>query len=322
MDINALMQPLAVTENPGLDSVDPRFMEITTLVQNGDYAGAASQAEEILEEGVYDIRIIVFYLYGLFIEQNPTVLTTVFQCLDGLLTQNWEAVGPVVKREKHAQNSLNWLVKQLLKRLQYEESAKGETWEQWIVEAGSDEVQETLDAAAGLQRSLGMALAEGSKPIMDGLAKIIAWLRGFQQVVYRELKSEPEPEPLQENAAGPSLSQSVETAIPARAMGSDADAPAVEGSYHLKVLMRKLQAFEQLIKEEKFPKAAIVASDINAILAGFDPKLYFPKLFARFSYLLATNITELAAYEDQKDTLEWHALEEYYKVDVDGFIEL
>jgi hypothetical protein len=320
MDINALMQPLAVAENPGLDSVDPRFMEITTLAQNGDYAGAASQAEEILEEGVYDIRIIVFYLYGLFIEQNPTVLTTVFQCLDGLLTQNWEAVGPVVKREKHAQNSLNWLVKQLLKRLQYEESAKGETWERWIVEAGSDEMQETLDAAAGLQRSLGMALAEGSKPIMDGLAKIIAWLRGFQQVAHRELESEPEP--LQEDAAGPSLSQPVETAIPTSAMGSDAEAPAVEGSYHLKVLIRKLQAFEQLIKEEKFPKAAIVASDINGILAGFDPKLYFPKLFARYSYLLATSITELAAYEDQKDTLEWHALEEYYKVDVDGFIEL
>jgi len=95
----------------------------------------------------------------------------------------------------------------------------------------------------------------------------------------------------------------------------------IEGSYHLRVLMNKMAAFERLLDEEKYPRAALVADDINEAIAVFDPRLYFPKLFARFSFLQAVHIQDLIAFQDQKETPEWQALKDFFKVDLDGFVD-
>ena len=106
--------------------------------------------------------------------------------------------------------------------------------------------------------------------------------------------------------------------LPAPLAGEDVS--GVEGSYHLKLLMSKLDAFDRLISEEKYPSAALVANDINTIIANFDPKIYFPKLFSRFSLLFAANISELMAFQEHQGTAEWQALEELYKVDLNSFV--
>ena len=69
MNIELLNNTLEVAENPGLDTFDPRFGDITTLVENGDYPDAAAQAEEIMKEGIYDIRITGCFFYGHFLEE-------------------------------------------------------------------------------------------------------------------------------------------------------------------------------------------------------------------------------------------------------------
>lgn len=94
----------------------------------------------------------------------------------------------------------------------------------------------------------------------------------------------------------------------------------VEGSWHLNVLIKKLEAFNNLISEGKYIGAALVADDINSIIADFDPKIYFPKLFAKFSLLFAANINQLSSCEEYKNTAEWNALKELYKVDLAGFV--
>ncbi|HUU39393.1 MAG TPA: type VI secretion system protein IglI family protein, partial [Desulfatiglandales bacterium] len=94
-----------------------------------------------------------------------------------------------------------------------------------------------------------------------------------------------------------------------------------EGSYHLQVLLRKLEAFDQLIAKGKMPLAALVANDINNTIAHFDPKIYFPKLFSRFALLFALHIGELASFEEAKGSVAWKALGELYKVDLDAFAE-
>ena len=70
MNIDLLNTTLEVTEDPGLDMIDPRLLDITSLVENGEYEEAATQAEQILEEGAYDIRITGFFLYGVFLERG------------------------------------------------------------------------------------------------------------------------------------------------------------------------------------------------------------------------------------------------------------
>ena len=325
MDLNLLNQPLTVVDDPGLQTTDPRLEEVSLLVQQAQYLEAAAQAESILSAGIYDIRLIGFFVYGVFLEKGIGNLEEIFDCLSGLLRDNWSAVGPAAKREKHAQASLRWFSNQLLKKLQYEESIKGDLWERWVSETTSDEVEEVLNAADGFRRALSMVLEDGAAPIIDNLSKLVQWLQAFEQIIYREAEPEPEAEPVQmdeEEVGTPSGQKAVASMhqVSVRSPVSG-EGTSVEGSYHLGVLMNKMEAFERLIVEEKYPKAALVADDINEIIAGFDPRLYFPKLFARFAFLQATNVQELIAFDEQKETAEWQAMKDFYKVDLNGFVD-
>jgi hypothetical protein len=100
------------------------------------------------------------------------------------------------------------------------------------------------------------------------------------------------------------------------------DAVVVEGSYHLRELMHKMSIFERLISDAKYNLAALVADDVMETIAQFDPKLYFPKLFARFFQLMAVHIGEITSYGYDKESVEWQVLRELYRVDPDGFAEL
>ena len=64
MNLELLNTKLKVTDNPGLDTLDPRFADIVTLIQESNFSGAAAQSQEIIEEEIYDIRIICYFLYG------------------------------------------------------------------------------------------------------------------------------------------------------------------------------------------------------------------------------------------------------------------
>ena len=312
MNIDILNTTLAVSENPGLDVIDPRFMDITTLVENGEYLGAAAKAEEIFAEEIYDIRITGYFLYGFFLEQGVGAMPTILGCLTNLFEENWDALGPVKNREKHAQTSLNWLFRQLLKKFQYEEGKDSDIYQQWIAEVPSEEVQEALDASEGLQKALGTALEDMASPLLDGLSKVVDWLKAFQKVVYREPEVEEEPE---------AAAEARETTAPASLAFGD-EAAIAEGSYHLQLLLRKMKAFERLIEKEEFNKAAIVADDINDIIANFDPRIYFPKIFSRYSLLRALKISDISAFEGYKGSVEWQTMQDLYKVDLDSFVSL
>lgn len=315
MNIDLLNTTLEVTENPGLDMIDPRLLDITSLVENGEYEEAATQAEQILDEGAYDIRITGFFLYGVFLEQGLGDLNVIFECLTRLITENWEAVGPVKNREKHAQTSLNWFLRQLTKKLQYEEGRDSDVYQQWVAKVSSDDVQEALVASEDLKGALGEALEDQAEPLLDGLSKVNEWLVTFQRLVYRE----PEPEMEGEEEFEPGAEgKPAERIDPVGVTLADLAVP-VEGSYHLQLLLKKMEVFSRLIEKEEFPKAAIVADDINQIIADFDPRIYFPKMFSRYSLLRALNIGELNASEGHKGSLEWQTMQDLYKVDLESF---
>jgi hypothetical protein len=314
MNIDIFNTTLKVSENPGLDVLDPRFMDITTLVENGEYLEAAAKAEEIFAEEIYDIRLAGYFLYGFFLEQGLGVMPAILGCLTKLYEENWDALGPVKNREKHAQTSLNWLFRQLLKKFQYEEGKDSDIYQQWIAEVPSEEVQEALDASEGLQKALGTALEDMASPLLDGLSKIVDWLKAFQRVVYREPEVEEEPESTAEAEA--------KQVVAPTSLAFGDEGFMAEGSYHLQLLLRKMKAFELLVEKEEFNKAAIVADDINDIIANFDPRIYFPKIFSRYSLLRALKIADISAFEEYKGSVEWLTMQDLYKVDLDSFVSL
>jgi len=328
MNIELLQGTLEVSENPGLETIDPRFSDIATLVMEGKYEEAAAQSEVILEEQIYDIRIIGYFLYGHFVEQGVEAMVDIYLCLDTLLRDNLEAIGPLKNREKHIQTILNWLLKQLLKKLQYEDGKKSNRYKTWISEVSSDQVQEALDTGEDLRRTVGIVLEDAASGVLDGLMKVNSWLAAFHPLVYREPEPKIEEKPeerekmdvedeIEETPREEKKNEFLSTAAPDHA----GENISVEGSYHLKLLIKKLQAFDYLITEKNFPSAALIADDISSIIADFDPKLYFPKLFTRFYLQLAANIDELTAFEEHKNTMEWQAMQELLKVDLESFVQ-
>ena len=150
MNIELLQGTLEVSESPGLETTDPRFSDIATLMQEGKYEEAAAKSEAIISEKIYDIRAIGYFFYGHFMEQNVLAMADIYLCLADLLSDNMEALGPAKNRKKHIQTILNWLMRQIIKKLQYEEEKKSDLYEEWASGVSSDQVQEALDAALGL----------------------------------------------------------------------------------------------------------------------------------------------------------------------------
>jgi hypothetical protein len=326
MNIEILQGTLEISENPGLETIDPRFSDITTLVQGGQYEEAAIRSEEILSEKIYDIRIIGYFLYGVFLEQGIPAMTDIYMCLTDLLGDNINALGPVKNRGKHIQTILNWMMRQLLKKVQYEEQSGSSIYQDWTASVSSDQIDEILDAGGKFRRVLSQALEDTAGPVIDGMTKLNEWLASFQRLVYREHQAEPEEEqePELTEAAG---AESEEEAPREKRKKKyepaleEEEIPGVEGSYHLKLLIKKLEAFDTLISAQKYASAAIVADDINAVIANFDPRIYFPNLFVNFVLQFAANINNLVAYAEYKDSVAWQALQELYKVDLESFVD-
>jgi hypothetical protein len=331
MNIDVLRGTLDVSEKPGLDTIDPRFSDIAALVQGGKYEEAAKRSDEVLKEKIYDIRIIGYFLYGHFMERGLIGLTDIYLCLAELLSDNISALGPVRNREKHIQTILNWLVKQIMKTLQYEEERKKGLYNTWISGVSSDQVQEALDASDKLRRVLGPVLENAAGPVLDGMMKINDWLISFQRLVYREPEPEPEPkaeeEPEMEEIAeakeevAPAFQEEEREPFRKPAVQAEEKIAGVEGSYHLALLIKKLEAFDYLIAAQKYASAVIVADDIHAIIANFDPRIYFPKLFVGFSLLVAAHINNLTAYAEYKETPSWQALQDLYRTDLESFLD-
>ena len=85
-------------------------------------------------------------------------------------------------------------------------------------------------------------------------------------------------------------------------------------------LIEKLQGFELLVERGELDKAAIIANDIQGVIENFDPLVYLPAIFARYFQLLSKIIVEVEARWDDGDTTARRVLQQFYRADLDGFV--
>jgi len=320
MTIALITGPLAVSDSPGLATTDSQFTDIATLIQDGKYQEAASLSREVLSKGIYDIRIIGYFSYGYFLEQGVAGLEQLFLALSKLLAEDVAALGPSRNREKHTQTIMNWLMKQLSKKLQYDEQRKTSLWDQWQATVSSEDIEGILDASDALRRALTVDLEEKAGTVLDSLSKVNEWLRHFQGIVYRE----PEPEPELPEEPEAQVEEGAPHPAPGKSLPTDQgreSATQIRGGGALEVLLRKMEAFDHLINDGKVALAALVAEDINGVVDNFDPRLYFPDLFTRFTLNYVAHINRLSEYQGHGKSAEWKALKELYKVDLDSFVD-
>jgi hypothetical protein len=95
----------------------------------------------------------------------------------------------------------------------------------------------------------------------------------------------------------------------------------VVGSPALATLQAKLRGFQSLVARGELARAAVVASDIRATLASFDPVAFFPSMFAAYFKTLHQVVEELTPFFADADNPAWHALDSYYRADMGAFFD-
>jgi hypothetical protein len=306
MRIELLQGRLPVNENPGLDSTDPRFDEILTLSQKGQHTEAAELSEATLADGIYDIRLICFFLYGYWLENGLASFLVLMDCLNNVVSENWAAVGPLSNRNRNLEKSLDWMFRQILKKIQYEQNKHSPLWRQWQTADTEVEVDKILEAGKTFRSGINRQLEASADASINQLNKIEQWL-----LVFRQIAAQPEADEIEDNP----MAEDLDPITALKTTGLE-----IGMSYHMELLLKKLAAFERVIQENKFLQAALLADDINQSLDNFDPKLYFPKLFENFVSQQALNFEELAAHAYRREEPQWQVMQEWLKVDIDGFI--
>lgn len=340
--LEALLGPLEESEAPGLDTVDPRFIEIMDLVARQDYILVGERVRVLVQGGVYDIRLIAQYMFSVFEMRGVESLNEVFQCLLHLLESGLESIGPVRRRQQHVAKSAGWLCQILCERMAYHASKKDALWLDWQ-DLDAESLGETLSTLDDLGERLAAPcfgdcaqlvghvtrwvreLHEGAVQVAELVAsREVAGSDGTSAVIGGSVVPGPgEGRPL---SIPPLVAPVQAQVLPTALHGSSCPPPALQpitlrGSHALHDLLQKLNAFETLIRAGKFDRAALLSDDLHEVMDNFDPRLYFPDLFSTFGRLLTENITALEQQWQYRDTTMWKAMRQFSQVDLPGFVE-
>lgn len=328
LDGTLLEEPLEGERPEPVDSEEPdlRVDDVADLVGNGAYGEAARMAEALLREGVYDVRLISPYLFGLFHEEGLKAMPVIFRSLLTTLTESWGAFGPPEKKVILTANGLRWLFKTINKHLLHHEKVKDARWKQLCEPGNRAPLEEALPLVGKL-----LAVFEEALP-NSGCEKLfrplVTWLtEHLRALPAPSVLEEEEPPALEESTPeqeeGEEETEPAPSPAPAVRRAASPPPPTEPGlpiSPPMELLLRKLEAFNVLIERQDFVKASIVAADVLATVERFDPRLYLPMIFSRFFAGLSSHADTLEPFLQNTETLAFRSLDQLFRVDLDVFL--
>jgi hypothetical protein len=319
MELDTLLSGLESKDHAALETTDPRLAEIANLAQEREFAEAATQISNLLDEGVFDLRLIPYFLFSHFQKYGLEGLAKVFDALSAILTKNLQSFGPEKNKVHHADTAMSWFVKNLNKEIKHHEKFNDRTYKSWLLSAQESKLDSVIEAGRSLRATAAEVL---NKPTsLEFLDRSLRWIadlaifsREGSDEEGEQAKSEMESEIQKQNNPGPTE--------PAKSVSSKAEGmPMVEGSIHMKELMRRLQVFAMLVEKEEHFKASLVAMDIEKRLENFEPMAYFPKVFSTYTRLMSQNIGLVSSFWQSQESLAWQATKKFYEVDLEAFID-
>ncbi len=288
---------------------DIRFEEVVSLVDQEQFEEASNLIQAIFTEGRIDIRLVMYYLYAQFITQGMVALEEIFSTLMNILTDHWKNISPINQRDKYLEQSIIWFFSSIAKQLKRSEKLvkekKPDIFLKQSVDALTPEVITQLSNSCHAMQAF-LSQKFNDKSLIQYMLFIEKWLAAVKTPDQTEKPTPPLPLQTETKDHTPQTSASPQEALTL--------------SEPMQLLMRKLEAFEALIREEKFEKAALIADDLSLILKNFDPALFFPKLFTPYFALIARHIDDLSQEWENKGSLKWESLHKLYQTDLSEFI--
>jgi hypothetical protein len=297
-----------------LEAHDPRFQQITDLAKGGQYTEAANEVAALAEESLYDVRLLGYYAYATFHEDGLTRLPEVFEAVGTLIQQNWKDLPPSDKRMLLLSKSVAWLFQTVLDTLKYHQAKKDERWADWM----KGLTEEQLAAATQRAQELMELLPEPTfHSAAEFLGQVMQWLREQRNLLAAARAQQTQEA---EKAQAPQSPPPQAAPAPASTFLLLGQQVQLRGSAQFVELCNKLKAFEMLVARKDFGKAALVSDDILAALDSFDPRRYFPELFATFGALLNKHVQNIQPHWENKESVEWKTLAQFYQVDLERFV--
>lgn len=122
-------RPLAPRADGELRST---ISQLQQLADRGDYREAAEQASQLLQDGVYDLRLACVYLVGLFMEQGMVFLPTLLDRVGRLVADEAKAPSHVRATPRSIDTTVHWLFQTIATRIQFHAKQRDETWSSWL----------------------------------------------------------------------------------------------------------------------------------------------------------------------------------------------
>ncbi|MBT4276133.1 MAG: hypothetical protein HOD39_14455 [Verrucomicrobia bacterium] len=312
--LEKLVTQLKVSDEPGLEAFDERFGAIGDHAQARRFGQAADIFEELVDAEIYDARLSVFYFYHCIDTQQAQGALGVIRVLNAMLSENLEAWGTVTNREKVLVKSLTWLWQNVTDLVNYHLESTDSKWK--LFESRDEEL---LDALREEFLKLNNQL---TAPVWGTCGGLIAI---FQKTLETEFSflDEPVAQVQAEEDAEGSVTQAevIESPVTPELNQTSESAVTLKASPQFFQLQNKLAAFEILVQKGQFEKAAVVSNDLMELIKNFDPRQYFPELFAGFFGELNKSIQQVRPHLENRDPLTWDTLEQFYQVDLDGFVQ-
>jgi hypothetical protein len=122
---------LAAPHEPEDAQLAARITQIAQLADRGDHPAAARDAAALLEAQSYDVRLIAFYLFGVFLERGPVELPALLDRMAALVTHDLAALRPARRTLQVMNSTAAWLAEHLSAHLQFHAKQRDAVWDAW-----------------------------------------------------------------------------------------------------------------------------------------------------------------------------------------------
>ncbi|MFY1829930.1 type VI secretion system protein IglI family protein [Myxococcus fulvus] len=313
---------------------ETRVERVIAMMARGAHDEAARTSEALLREGVRDVRLVGPYVFGAFLSHGVSVLPALLSTLHAVFTRGWERLAPEDNKALLADSGLLWLFKTLHRHLDFHGRAQDDVWERWCSTCTEPHIREALEHADTLVAPLEQRL--NAKGGSSRLVQVMGWLTENRERFPRP--AEPPPEA---RAEEPVAAPADNVAVAATPDESKAPMPPDEERLHeppavprereqrastpahspaFEQLLRKLAAFEQLVKRHDYARASVVATDVLHVIEHFDPLTYLPSLFSPFLAGMSEHAEHIEPRLQGARSLGGRVLEQLYRTDLEAFV--
>jgi hypothetical protein len=321
-DLSFLSNPLPVGDDPAMDTADAEFQAICDLANANKLAEAAARIEPLIARGVYDLRLVAILFVHAFANGGWVALERVLQAILALLGPNLAAFGPFDRRDAQLDRRLAWTFEKMSDLFAYHSGKNDATFVGWDEGATPEVFTRAIESGRALSALLGersyIEAGQRFGAVSRMLAERAEVIRGVRarsnessQAPVPAASGEAEPQPVAPTRASPVSNSGL------RGRGT----ATLEVTDRFLDLEARLAAFSTLAERGDFERAAVAAEEVLAELADFDPRRYFPDVFAKFYRHMSRDVEKLTPYLNHTDSPRHEMLRQFFRIDLAKFVE-